>query len=268
MEERSFGGKVLVTGAAGFIGARLSERLLDRGDDVIGIDNLLTGTTDAGFAFRFVRFFLFYFHESERDVRLAPGEHIELAGHRFTLNASFADIDRAGQAVRYAKQPRIHTFISTSPVHMKHKLQMEPHQVLEAVVGSVTRARNHVDDVEWSAEDATRTEFDFLCRCVEAAIKAGAKGLMLKDVSLQDLTAAIRALAEDRTAYQPAMTESLMAAIRRSPVAPTDAAAEEALAMRAALLALAIWAVDWVAAALGAVAMVADRPGREPTTSP
>ncbi len=64
---------------------------------------------------------------------------------------------------------------------MKYKLQMEAAQVYEMVISSVTRARNHTDDVEWSAEDATRTEFDFLCRCVEAAIKAGATTINLPD---------------------------------------------------------------------------------------
>ena len=87
--------------------------------------------------------------------------------------ASEKDIDRCAEALREAKRPRIHTFISTSPVHMKYKLQMEPERVLELVVSSVTRARNHVADVEWSAEDGTRTEMDFLCRCVEAAITRG-----------------------------------------------------------------------------------------------
>jgi 2-isopropylmalate synthase len=95
--------------------------------------------------------------------------------------AGFKDIDRAAEALKGAVRARIHTFISTSPVHMKHKLQMEPHQVLEAVIASVARARNHVDDVEWSAEDATRTDFDFLCRCVEAAIKAGATTINIPD---------------------------------------------------------------------------------------
>src|SRR5256885_11074736 len=64
---------------------------------------------------------------------------------------------------------------------MKWKLQKEPHQVLDMVIAQVTRARNHVDDVEWSAEDGTRTEFDFLCRCVEAAIKAGASTINIPD---------------------------------------------------------------------------------------
>ena len=91
------------------------------------------------------------------------------------------DIDRCGEAIKPAKRGRIHTFISTSPVHMKWKLQLEPDKVLDMVVSSVTRARNYTDDVEWSAEDATRTEHDFLCRCVEAAIKAGATTINIPD---------------------------------------------------------------------------------------
>ncbi len=95
--------------------------------------------------------------------------------------AGAKDIDRAAEAIKPAKRGRIHTFISTSPVHMKYKLQMEPEQVYEAVIASVTRARNHTDDVEWSPEDGTRTEHDFLCRCVEAAIKAGAGTINVPD---------------------------------------------------------------------------------------
>ncbi|MGX1199190.1 2-isopropylmalate synthase [Parvibaculum sp. MBR-TMA-1.3b-4.2] len=95
--------------------------------------------------------------------------------------AGVKDIERAADALRGAKRGRIHTFLSTSPVHMKHKLQMEPEQVLEAVVSSVTHARNLVDNVEWSPEDATRTDHDFLCRCVEAAIKAGATTINIPD---------------------------------------------------------------------------------------
>jgi 2-isopropylmalate synthase len=91
------------------------------------------------------------------------------------------DIDRCAEAVKHARRPRIHTFLSTSPVHMKWKLQKEPHEVYEMVVAQVTRARNHVEDVEWSSEDGTRTEHDFLCRCVEAAIKAGATTINIPD---------------------------------------------------------------------------------------
>src|SRR2546423_11877306 len=95
--------------------------------------------------------------------------------------AAFNDIDRCAEAIKPAARKRIHTFLSTSPVHMKWKLQKEPHQVLDMVIAQVTRARNHVDDVEWSAEDGTRTEFEFLCRCVEAAIKAGATTINIPD---------------------------------------------------------------------------------------
>ena len=95
--------------------------------------------------------------------------------------AGFKDIDRAGEAVKPARQPRIHTFISTSPVHMKWKLQLEPEKVYEMVIASVTRARGYTDNVEWSCEDGTRTEHDFLCRCVEAAIKAGATTINIPD---------------------------------------------------------------------------------------
>ena len=91
------------------------------------------------------------------------------------------DIERAAEALKPAKRARIHTFISTSPVHMKHKLQMEPEAVLDAISSSVTLARNLVDDVEWSAEDATRTEHDFLCRAVEIAIRAGARTINIPD---------------------------------------------------------------------------------------
>ncbi len=95
--------------------------------------------------------------------------------------AGFKDIDRAGEAVKPARQSRIHTFISTSPVHMKWKLQLEPEKVYEMVIASVTRARSHTDNVEWSCEDGTRTEHDFLCRCIEAAIKAGATTINIPD---------------------------------------------------------------------------------------
>jgi 2-isopropylmalate synthase len=95
--------------------------------------------------------------------------------------AGFNDIDRAGEAIKPAKRSRIHTFLSTSPVHMKWKLQLPAEKVFEMVIASVTRARKYTDDVEWSCEDGTRTEHDFLCRCVEAAIKAGATTINIPD---------------------------------------------------------------------------------------
>lgn len=95
--------------------------------------------------------------------------------------AGAKDIDRAGAALAYAQRPRIHTFISTSPVHMKHKLQMQPEDVLAAVSASVEHARKYTDNVEWSPEDATRTDHDFLCATVEAAIRAGATTINIPD---------------------------------------------------------------------------------------
>lgn len=95
--------------------------------------------------------------------------------------ATHKDIDRCADAIKPAKRGRIHTFISTSPLHMKYKLQMEPEQVYQAVIDSVTYARRFTDDVEWSCEDGSRTEHDFLCRCVEAAIAAGAGTINVPD---------------------------------------------------------------------------------------
>ena len=95
--------------------------------------------------------------------------------------AGRADIERCAEAVKPAAQSRIHTFISTSALHMKYKLQMEPDEVYDAVIDSVRRARTFTDDVEWSCEDGSRTEHDFMCRCVEAAIDAGAGTINIPD---------------------------------------------------------------------------------------
>ncbi|WP_354858121.1 2-isopropylmalate synthase [Acetobacter fabarum] len=91
------------------------------------------------------------------------------------------DIAAAGEALAPAERKRIHNFISTSPLHMKYKLRMEPETVLDLITTGNTAARNLTDDVEWSAEDGSRTDPDFLCRCVEAAIKAGATTINVPD---------------------------------------------------------------------------------------
>ncbi|SFK26797.1 2-isopropylmalate synthase [Methylocapsa palsarum] len=91
------------------------------------------------------------------------------------------DIARCGEAVRKARRPRIHTFVSTSPIHLRHQMNKSEEQVLEIISRTVAQARNLVDNVEWSAMDATRTPIDYLCRCVEAAIKAGATTINLPD---------------------------------------------------------------------------------------
>ena len=95
--------------------------------------------------------------------------------------AGAKDIERAAEALKAARRPRIHTFIATSPLHMRVKLNKSPEEVLEAVQASVTLARNLCPDVEWSAEDATRSEPEFLARCIEIAIKAGARTINLPD---------------------------------------------------------------------------------------
>jgi 2-isopropylmalate synthase len=95
--------------------------------------------------------------------------------------AGVADIERCAEAIRGARRGRIHTFISTSPQHRDHILRMTPEEVIDAITGSVTHARNLCGDVEWSAQDATRTERDVLRRCVEAAIRAGATTINIPD---------------------------------------------------------------------------------------
>jgi len=91
------------------------------------------------------------------------------------------DIGRAGEAVRPAKSARIHTFIATSPIHMEKKLRMTPDQVVEQAVKAIGWARRFTDNVEFSAEDAGRSELDFLCRVFEAVIKAGATTINVPD---------------------------------------------------------------------------------------
>ncbi|MEK0082035.1 2-isopropylmalate synthase [Benzoatithermus flavus] len=95
--------------------------------------------------------------------------------------AAAADIDRAGEALQPAARKRIHTFIGTSPLHRKYQLQLDAEQVHERVIDSVTRARRYTDDVEWSGMDASRTEPEFLFRCIESAIKAGATTINIPD---------------------------------------------------------------------------------------
>lgn len=91
------------------------------------------------------------------------------------------DIDKAGEAIKPAESGRIHTFIATSPIHMEMKLRMSPDEVVERAVWAVKRARNFTDNVEFSPEDAGRSDLDFLCRVIEAAIDAGATTINIPD---------------------------------------------------------------------------------------
>ncbi len=91
------------------------------------------------------------------------------------------DIDRAWEAVQYAERPRIHVFLATSPIHREYKLRMTKEQIVERAVEGVRRALGYCPDVEFSPEDATRTEIDFLCQVVEAVIAAGATTVNIPD---------------------------------------------------------------------------------------
>ena len=91
------------------------------------------------------------------------------------------DLDRAAEALKGTSRSRIHTFIATSDLHLQHKLKMTRDEVIDTAVAAVKRARKYTDDVEFSAEDATRSDRDYLCRVVEAVIKAGATTINLPD---------------------------------------------------------------------------------------
>ena len=91
------------------------------------------------------------------------------------------DIDACNESLKFSERFRIHTFISTSPLHMKHKLNKNPEEVLQAIKEHVTYARKFTDDVEWSCEDGTRTDIDFMCKTIELAIKCGATTINIPD---------------------------------------------------------------------------------------
>lgn len=95
--------------------------------------------------------------------------------------ANAQDIRRAAEAVEPAERPRIHTFLATSDIHMRHKLRKSPDEVLEMVIEAVRLAKSYVDDVEFSAEDATRSDWDFLCKVFAAAIEQGATTINIPD---------------------------------------------------------------------------------------
>ena len=95
--------------------------------------------------------------------------------------ANYRDIDRAWDAIKASRSPRIHTFIATSPIHMKYKLQKNPSEVLELIEKTVKYSRNLCPEVEWSCEDGGRSEIDFLYKCIETAINSGASIINIPD---------------------------------------------------------------------------------------
>ncbi|HTW69509.1 MAG TPA: 2-isopropylmalate synthase [Acetobacteraceae bacterium] len=145
---------------------RMAEALTELGVDVL----------EAGFAIASPGDF-----ESVKTISETIGQRDNTPVLASLARAGHMDVMSAADALRPAKRKRIHIVIATSDLHMKHKLRMSPDEVIAATVDSVTLARQHADDVEWSAEDATRSDPDFLCRVVEAAIKAGATTINLPD---------------------------------------------------------------------------------------
>jgi 2-isopropylmalate synthase len=116
--------------------------------------------------------------EAVRQVAKAVADRASVAA---LCRTKTQDLDRAGEALKGAARGRIHTFIATSDLHLQHKLKMSRDEVVEAAVSAIKHARKYTDDVEFSAEDSTRSDRDYLCRVVEAVIKAGAKTVNLPD---------------------------------------------------------------------------------------
>ena len=145
---------------------RMAEALTELGIDVM----------EAGFAIASPGDF-----ESVKAIAESVGQRDDTPVIASLARAGQMDVLRAAEALKAAKRRRIHIVIATSDLHMKFKLRLTPDEVVEQTVASVTLARQHADDVEWSAEDATRSDPDFLCRAVEAAIKAGATTINLPD---------------------------------------------------------------------------------------
>ncbi len=145
---------------------RMAEALTELGIDVM----------EAGFAIASPGDF-----ESVKAIAESVGQRDDTPVIASLARAGQMDVLRAAEALKSAKRRRIHIVIATSELHMKVKLRLTPEEVIQATVDSVTLARQHADDVEWSAEDATRSDQDFLCRVVEAAIRAGATTINLPD---------------------------------------------------------------------------------------
>ena len=136
------------------------------------LDTMKVDVIEAGFAMA---------SQGDFESVKAIAERTEHAAVCSLARAKTADIERAAEAVKPAKNPRIHTFMSTSPIHLEYQFQKTEEEVLEMIRSTVSLARNYTDNVEWSAMDATRTGHDYLCQAVEVAIKAGANTINLPD---------------------------------------------------------------------------------------
>ncbi|AWV08455.1 2-isopropylmalate synthase [Marilutibacter maris] len=134
--------------------------------------------------------------EADRDAVRAIAREVRGSTITTLARCHDGDIDACAAALEGAADPRIHVFISTSPLHREHKLGLSREQVVERAVAGVQRARRHVDDVEFSAEDALRTEPEFLAEICSAAVAAGARTLNIPDTVGYTTPSEIRALFE------------------------------------------------------------------------
>lgn len=119
--------------------------------------------------------------EGDFEAVKAIADHVRGTSIAGLSRTAFADIDRCWEAIKGAEQPRIHVFIATSPTHMKHKLRMSSEQVLDEAVAAVGKAKSYTSDVEFSPEDGTRSELEFLIAILRAVIDAGATTLNIPD---------------------------------------------------------------------------------------
>ena len=141
---------------------RLARKLVDLGVDIL----------EAGFPIA---------SEGDHEAVDAVSREFHWVQVAALARANRADIERAASALERARRPRIHTFIATSEIHLKYKLKKSQQQILEEAVAAVELARNYTDDVEFSAEDATRTDPDYLERISRAVVEAGARTVNLPD---------------------------------------------------------------------------------------
>ena len=141
---------------------RLARKLADLGVDVLEAGFPIASEGD--------------FEAVDAISREYPWVHVAALARACTL-----DVQRAAQSLRHARRPRIHTFIATSEIHLKHKLKKSRQQVLDEAVAAVELARRHVDDVEFSAEDGSRTDLDYLEQICRAVVAAGARTVNIPD---------------------------------------------------------------------------------------
>ncbi|MFO7754169.1 MAG: 2-isopropylmalate synthase [Desulfobacteraceae bacterium] len=148
--------------------------------------------------------------QGDFDAVKAIAENLKRAQTTALCRASRADIDRGWEAIQNAVSPRIHTFIATSDLHMEYKLKMDRNQVLEKAVESVRHAASYTDNVEFSAEDGSRSDPDFLCQVFEAVIDAGATTVNLPDTVGYSIPAEFSELVKYVTDNTPNMDRAVL----------------------------------------------------------